>query len=918
MARGDADPRVRREAIRRIEAPRVLLELATSAPDQECRDLARGRAEALLAQIAADKRDIEESRRALALLEPPRRIAEVAVRAHFPALRIEALERLIGLPPEAPGRDDALVRVAGRAREPDLRRQALDEVRSGDALVLLASTPGAREAGQAAVRRLEDPDLLLAVANGKGAPAVRRLARRRADARLPNDHPLRVDERSRRIAALLGSDNGQDPGALAAAEALSREGPVTGEAETLLRSFREKAAARPSAGARTSLEVEVPVVPRQPAPAPAFPEVEPLLAEIEDDANPLSFDRIAAIERDVERLLEGRRGAGRCFERLRAAAGAARDAARERRRQRVVAFEFGELAAHSAELLKSLETRAESGAGHAERELGRIRTRYASFPEDLQSSADGERIRAVCERAGELVAAAREAREREAAAMREKLEGLEGRFESLETADPLPLREAEQTLRDLAAVRAETNSWKRIPNERRAQFERQRNALLPRIREARELQDWHRWSNMGSQAEIIRAAKGLLDVEDLARVDRELGKLERSWRGVRKADPERGQELWEAWTAVRGKLLARVAPLREKAAAAMEEKLAALERLVTTAEEIAAAGDVSRVAEMRDLMPLWREAIQGTGRRRTQELAGRFRTANDSFFAAWKETRKERQAAFAAAIATREALIGEAEALSEASSLEEVRQTVRNLMDRWKESPPVPRRHVEPLWNRFRDACDAARDRLQSPPSESDAPAAADPELASAFEDAVANLEKAPPAECVRAAIEIWPQYCRLEHTGETGAGTPGEDLLARLAAAFEADSDAFAESRFDQDAIQTRLAGIEASLGDLEPTGKAPPGEDVQAMAEHLARVFAQGGVRDREADALEAARTARQLLQQALAAGPALAPETRASQQRIRERVRAVVAAAPRPHPEGSRPRPRKPGARPPRNRR
>ncbi len=859
VAREDVDPRVRREAIRRIEAPRALLELAEDAPDG---DFARERAETLLARIAADRRDLEESRRALALLTPPPWIAEVAARAHFPELRIEALERLVRMPPEAPGRDQALARVAGKSRDPGIRQQALGALRSEESLALVASAPGAREAGPAAVRRIEDPDRLLEIANGKGAPAVRRLARRRAEARLPADHPIRIEERSQKIAALLGSGSGRD-----AAEALAREGAISEEAEQLLRAHREQAA-RP-VRVRTHLEVEVPVVPpKTPPAAPAFPDVEPLLAELEEEAETLPFARIEAIERDVQRMMEGRRGAGRHWERFRAAATAARDAAGKRKRKRVVAFVFGDLAEQAEALSKSLETDPRAGGARDERELERIRTRYATFPEELQSGADGARIRAACDRAAKLLAAARK-----------QLEDLEARLASLETADPFPIGEAVRALRDLAALRDDPIRWKRIEAERRKRFQKRRKALLPRIREARELQDWHRWSNLGSQEEIVRAAQGLLEVEDLAQASRDLVQLERSWRAVRQTDPKRGQELWEAWSAARETLLARVQPMRDAAAAEMET-------LTATAEEIAAAGDASRVAEMRDLAPAWRRASQTADRRQTRELVRRFRKANDSFFAAWKEARKEREAAYAAAIEIREALIGEAEALAET---DDAQQSVRGLMARWKESPPVPRRLVEPLWERFREACDAARAR---PPETTD-----EPDISTAFADAVAQLETTPLETCVPAAAAIWQSYCRLEDAGE-----PGERLLARLAAAFEENPDAFVGTRFDQDALGERLEGIEAAIEERTPAETAP-GEGAQAMAEHLSRVFARGGAQDREAEARDAARAAQRLLRRALAAGPALAPPAREALSRIRERVQALVAAAPQPDPEPTR---------------
>jgi len=899
LARNDADARVRREAIRRIEAPRVLLELAGSAREESDREFARGRAETLLIHIAGDRRDVEESRRALALLEPPIKIAEVAARAQFPEIRTEALERLIGLPEGQDERDAALARVASRAREPDARRRALDAVISEEALVVVASQKGAPEAAQAAVRRLEEPDHLLAVAHGAAGSAVRRLALRRAQERLPEDHPHRIQERSREIMTLLESASGQDAGeSLRAAEALRSAGPVSVEAEELLRTHQQEIAAREENGAPArKLEFEsFPIPPDRPKPPAAgeWRAVEALLVELEEGADSLRLDRIAAIEREAGRLLAERRGAGPWFERLRTACGKARDRARARKQLRVAAFEFTGLVERAKNLLRSLEGGDGSAGFLPDREIAQIEARLAASPESLRGSPEGEQTQKAIARAKELAKARRTAREQKASTGEKRIEELERRLASLETGDPFSLGDADRALRDLAAIRAEASVWKRIPPDLRARFEGQRKALLPKIREARELQEWQRWSNLGSQAEIIAVAERLLEREDLEQVEQELGKLERSWREVRKADPERGQELWKTWSGIRDRLRERVAPLREEAAAAREEKLATLEKLALAAEEIAAAEDFSRVGEMRDLAPRWRESSKDVGHR-ARSLLRRFRKANDLYFAAFKQARKERQASFASAIETREALIEEAAALSSKENREEVRLAVKELMTRWKESPPVPKRRSEELWSRFCEACDRARDGKEAGPKE----AAGGPEI-TIFEESVANVSGLPATERVPAAIELWPEYCQYLREGHPKAGPTGERLLESLRSAFEEAPECFSEGRFDQNAIGERLAGIEESLDALEPDpDPLAEADGVVAMADRLSRVFAQGGTRDREADAREAAKTARELLLRAQAAGPSLTPSAAASSERIRERVSLIVARAPLPEP-------------------
>ncbi len=929
LARSDPDARVRKEAVRRLEAPRVLLELTDSAGDETARRLARSRSEALLVKIAADDRDQEESRRALGLLAPLRAVAEVACRAHFEAIRAEALARLTAVPPEAADRDAALATVAGRAAEPGLRSHALEAISSPSGLLQVAVAADDRESAQAAVRRLEDPELLLTAATGSNSKSVRRLARRRAEERLPADHPERVQAREKTLGGLLERLAEADPASpahraslLAEADAVIASGPVADELgarldalrgspdgggsrdERRLRLVYPEDAVLPDAGERAPAEAAAP----PPDPPPAAGEI---LTRLEDAENTLGLPELEAAERECRKLLEGLPATHEMRVRLRAATERARERALERKKARIREFQVAELADHAVALAKSLGKHPSGPEiAQARRELVRLGRRFDRL--EPSETPDAARFRTAAAEAGTALDAAESARENQARKAEDRITGLEERLASLESSDPFPLDAGEAALRELGTLRNDASLWRRVGPERQTRFQRLQAALMPRLREAREVREWRHWSNLEEQAELIRRARALTEVEDLQRVDRELAALERAWHKARHTGRDRGQELWEEWGKVREAALERIGPLREAAERELGEKLDGLRALVEKAEEIAESADPRRAADIRSLMPEWRERAKGMGKR-SERLWKRFRAANDRYFAELKALRKKRYEEFAPNIPVREELIARAKALFDQTDAETVRNAVRDLMREWKESPPVPRKEGDRLWEEFRGACDGARDRLRDAAGDAKpdtrAPETAPPSEAEAgLRARIAELAAQPAEERRDAAISLWDEYRRLRRsTGRLARETEGA-LFGCLREAFEKDPDSFAGTRLDQEQLGSRLAELLAELEALaQPRAPVSSEGGVIDFAEHLKRTLQAGRAADRGAVLREDAQAATRILERARAAGPALAGPAVETLKRIDGLARKVIARAPSLEEGRDRPRSR-----------
>ncbi len=936
LARTDPDPAVRKEAVRRLDAPRVLLELVTTAKDDEARQLARARSEALLVRIAADDRDLGESRRALGLLTPLPGVAEVVCRARFEPVRDEALDRLLSADGEGDGaadRDAALARVAARGADPAVRGRALAEIGSASGLAQVATTARARETAQAAVRRISDPDELLRIATGGASPSIRRLARRLADERLPADHPERVAARERLLKPILarldarGITVAAQRRCLREAGGVLRSGPVSPESEARLEAVRAEVrkalAIQEEAAARLRAPVkQAPVAAPRPAPAAwkAAPEILALVERLESAEAPMSFGDLAKLEPQVLAGVVGAPPEAEVRGRIEAALRGARERARELRRRRSDAFDLVEMADQAEALAKGLARAAAGGSPpgrrrrswadpvRGRRELLRLRRRFERST--VQEGDDADRFQKATGKAEALLADAEEKRKAAEEKRKERLAALDARLDALAAGvdgeATFAPDEVEKALRDLGALRGKGDLWRLAGPARRARVERLQAALVPKLREARELREWKQWSNLGVQTEIIGRGRALLEVEDPARVDRELTALDRAWREARHAHPEKGQELWDEWSEVRADLLERAAPVREARARAIEEKVEALDLLAARAEAMADAFDPMQVEAMRALMPEWKAQSRGLPRRRSDKVWKRFRAANDRFFQAMAERRaagKKRYEELAANIPAREALVERAKALEATARSGTVNTSIRELIAAWKEAPPVPRKAGDRLWKAFSGALDSAREAARarhftgSEPEgrgEQEVPAA---EL-DAISEGVAGVVALPAGERAAAAGPVFGALRKLQRAGK--AAPVAAEFGAALSEAFESAPESFAGTRFDQDELVTRLKKLEKRLDRLAPAPAAPTqGAGIAFLAAQLQRSLGAGRPADQGAAAREAAGEAARLLERAQAAGPALSPAARDARASLERRARKVIAAAP-PVPE------------------
>ena len=251
------------------------------------------------------------------------------------------------------------------------------------------------------------------------------------------------------------------------------------------------------------------------------------------------------------------------------------------------------------------------------------------------------------------------------------------------------------------------------------------------------------------------------------------------WRADQKADvrldrPSQ-EDLWKRFTHARTafdrKRRQHFAALDETQGEARSVK----EKLAVEAEALVTSTDWAPTATaFKKLMDRWREAGRA-GRKDDDALWARFRTSQDTFFAARHAQSAEQDQEFAANLGVRLALIREAEGLLPVKDLVAAKTTLREIQGRYEAAGKVPRADVESTERRMRAVEQAVRDvedtrwTSRNPEGEARARSAVE-QLEATISDLSARRDKAAAAgdarrladaEAAIAAREEWLEQAR-------------------------------------------------------------------------------------------------------------------------------------------------------------
>ena len=235
--------------------------------------------------------------------------------------------------------------------------------------------------------------------------------------------------------------------------------------------------------------------------------------------------------------------------------------------------------------------------------------------------------------------------------------------------------------------------------------------FFDKVRIGRELRDLDMKKNLDAKIDLCEKAEELLDEKSITKAFKSLQKLHEEWKEVGPVPQEKKDEIWERFKSATDKInqirREHYAKIEEEQAGNLETKKA----LCDKAEELLAEDYTSVNAwqkksnELSEIFNVWK-TVGPASKKDNEEIWQRFRGAMDTFFAkkkAFFASLKDRQTEN---LERKTQLCIEAEALMESTDWKNATEQMKKLQEEWKTIGPVPKRHTDKIWKRFRAACD--------------------------------------------------------------------------------------------------------------------------------------------------------------------------------------------------------------------
>jgi hypothetical protein len=833
LAREDADPRVRRAAVNRIDELSVLADVARTDPDEDVRaDAIRGLA-GLAAEADEASRAVDAVRHLISLgrtrevIVAARENRDAAIRAAVIDLvhDAKALGSISRHASDAQTRLRALARlsdpaeilnVALKSEHTDTAVAALERIESTEALSTVARGARNKVAGRRAktkVRQLEE------AAQPQGVPVVRMSAEDAQRARQLLHRAESVvaiadpEEAARALAdvrlewAELGADVEIEPGLAQPFESASeaaREAIAERQQERAAEEERARAIAQEQADRLT------------------------IVREIEELTGEAAADRIAELRVQWDALPPmPSEYAASLNRRFQDASRAFED--RERRRL---------LAAAAAGRLETLATELEQlvASGQPTEE---IIARWRGLRRDADVLREHAAANPSAAERLERAVATLEEKEHEHQQVRDKqeqdnlrrLQQLCRQLETLAAAEQVTLKAGDRALRDIR-----TALEQRVPlpskkdrQEIHARLEQARAVIAPRVQELRDADEWQRWANLQVQEELCREMEALKGEENLDTASRRMRELQGRWKEVALAPRTQGEAMWRRFKTAQDEIFNRTAAFFAAQNAERSANLVKKQALVERAEAMAASTDwVRTAAQMQALQAEWK-TVGPVSRGQEKAVWERFRAACDRFFTRRQEDLKRRKDEWASNLARKEELCVQAEALAESTDWNAAAGTLKKLQADWKTIGPVRKAKSEVVWQRFREACDRFFERYKHRDS------LELQEKAKARDEVIRQLEGLLPYDggpteppehlykTIQDARTRWQQAPELPRGLQQDLAARYYETLGRLVAAWPT---AFTGTDLDPDTTRKRMEKLVTRVEELVPESAKPQGQ--------------------------------------------------------------------------------------------
>ncbi len=231
-----------------------------------------------------------------------------------------------------------------------------------------------------------------------------------------------------------------------------------------------------------------------------------------------------------------------------------------------------------------------------------------------------------------------------------------------------------------------------------------------------ELRDLDLKKNLEIKIKLCENAEELLVEPSIIKAFNTLQKYHEQWREVGPVPREQKDTIWERFKAATSKINKKHQEFFEVRKEEQKKNLEAKTALCEKVEEIDLEAIPSykewdaKSKELVKLQKVWR-TIGFAPKKDNNKIYDRFRAACDKFFDAKREFYAKNKELQQNNLQMKIDLCVQAESLKESTDWKKTTQDFINIQKKWKEIGPIPRKHSDAIWKRFRAACDSFFDK---------------------------------------------------------------------------------------------------------------------------------------------------------------------------------------------------------------
>ena len=227
----------------------------------------------------------------------------------------------------------------------------------------------------------------------------------------------------------------------------------------------------------------------------------------------------------------------------------------------------------------------------------------------------------------------------------------------------------------------------------------------------RELRDLDIKKNLEAKIELCEKTEELLLEKSVVKAFKLLQKYHDEWKEIGPVPQEKKDEIWERFKNTTDKInqirREHYSKIQDEQQANLDAKVAICEKIEELLNDsINSIGAWQKKSnEVNELFKVWK-SIGPAQKKQNDEIWNRFKGSMDSFFSNKKEFFSRLKEQQIDNYNRKIQLCVEAEALAESKEWKKATDQIKKLQEEWKKIGPVPKRHSDKIWKRFRSACD--------------------------------------------------------------------------------------------------------------------------------------------------------------------------------------------------------------------